>query len=563
MKISKLVKIIGLTVTLLGAVAIISLSLLFMSISNRTEAVEQQMKFQNLGRQVQEASDFLTNQVRVYSQYGAPENLENYNTEVKETKRRESALNELSTYNVPGDIMAHVEEAVTKSNELAKIEEKAITFVEKNNMEMAQMKVFDQNYQSRKASIDENLATFQSQLLALGERKALRAKRQMKTFLYLTIGLVGLMVLLSASTYWTLYRRIKPLGKVTKLANEVAEGRLNSEDIDHQSKDEIGSLTTAINGMKNDLKDMISNIASVSSTVTKQSEEFTQSSYEVKEGSEQIAVTMEELSSGAETQATSSSRLAVMMEHLLQDIQQAHKSGETISNTSKSVLTMTKEGTELMNQSVDQMKRIDEIVKTSVDSVKGLDAQSKEISKLVRVILDIADQTNLLSLNAAIEAARAGEHGKGFAVVADEVRKLAEQVSHSVVEITGIVETIQTESSTVVQSLEEGYVEVDKGSKQIKVTGDTFENIYQSVTGMASNIQEVTATLTGIVDNSQEMNYSIEEIASVSEESAAGVEQAAASAEQSSSSMEEISNRSRELAEPSERLDDEVKRFTL
>ncbi|KGP92266.1 chemotaxis protein [Pontibacillus chungwhensis BH030062] len=563
MKISKLVKGIGLTVTLLGAVAIISLSLLFMSISNRTEAVEQQMKFQSLGRQVQEASDFLTNQVRIYSQYGAPENLENYNTEVKKTKRRDSALDELATYNVPDDIMAHVEEAVKKSNELAQIEAKAISSVEKNNMEMAQMRVFDQNYQSMKASIDENLATFQIELVALGARKAGSAKRQMETFLYLTIGAVGLMILLSATTYLTLYRRIKPLGKVTNLANEVAQGRLDSDDIHHHSKDEIGSLTIAINGMKNDLKDMISNIASVSSTVTKQSEEFTQSSYEVKEGSEQIAVTMEELSSGAETQATSSSRLAVMMDHLLKEIQQAHRSGETISNTSASVLTMTKEGTDLMNQSVEQMERIDGIVKTSVDSVRGLDAQSKEISKLVKVIRDIADQTNLLSLNAAIEAARAGEHGKGFAVVADEVRKLAEQVSHSVVEITGIVQTIQSESATVVQSLEQGYAEVDKGSKQIKVTGETFESIYQSVSDMASNIQQVTTTLTEIVDNSQEMNHSIEEIASVSEESAAGVEQAAASAEQSSSSMEEISNRSKELAELSERLDDEVNRFSL
>ncbi|MCD5322274.1 MULTISPECIES: methyl-accepting chemotaxis protein [Pontibacillus] len=563
MKISKLVKVIGFTVSVLGVIGLICLSLLFVSISSRTEAVDQQMKFQNLGLQVQEASDYLTNQVRIYSQYGDPQNLENYNTEVEKTKRREKALTELSSYNIPKDIMANVEKATEQSNELAKVEDKAISFVETSNMEMAQMKVFDQNYQRKKADIDENLATFQEELMALGARNAADAKQQMDLFLYLTIGSVGLMVLLSITTYMTLYRRIKPLGKVTHLAKEVAQGRLDSEDVQHKSKDEIGMLTKAVNGMKNDLRSMISNIAEVSSTVTKQSEEFTQSSFEVKEGSEQIAVTMEELSSGAETQATSSSRLAVMMDHLLQEITQAHASGETISKTSGNILTMTKEGSDLMNQSVDQMKRIDSIVKTSVESVRGLDTQSKEISKLVQVIRDIAEQTNLLSLNAAIEAARAGEHGKGFAVVADEVRKLAEQVSHSVVEITSIVGTIQTESSTVVQSLEQGYAEVDKGSKQIEVTGKTFENIYQSVTDMTSNIQQVTTTLTEIVDNSQEMNHSIEEIASVSEESAAGVEQAAASAQQSSSSMEEISHRSKELAELSERLDGEVKRFTF
>src|SRR5690606_22846435 len=96
------------------------------------------------------------------------------------------------------------------------------------------------------------------------------------------------------------------------------------------------------------------------------------------------------------------------------------------------VLQLTADGTNLMKASVNQMNRIDEIVSDAVNKVQGLDQQSSEISNLVSVIKDIADQTNLLSLNAAIEAARAGEHGQGFAVVAHEVRKLAEQVASSV-----------------------------------------------------------------------------------------------------------------------------------
>ncbi|MEJ9227934.1 methyl-accepting chemotaxis protein [Peribacillus butanolivorans] len=216
-----------------------------------------------------------------------------------------------------------------------------------------------------------------------------------------------------------------------------------------------------------------------------------------------------------------------------------------------------------MRNSVQQMKMIDEIVKNAVEQVKGLDAQSKEISQLVQVIKDISNQTNLLALNAAIEAARAGEHGKGFAVVAEEVRKLAEEVTHSVGDITNIVTAIQTGSKTVVHSLEDGYTQVDEGTRQITLTGQTFETINNSVGNMGTKVQHITNDLNYITTNSIRINQAIEDIAAVSEESAAGIEQVSASAQQSSSSMDEITNHARELASAAEQLTDQVKKFQL
>ncbi len=353
------------------------------------------------------------------------------------------------------------------------------------------------------------------------------------------------------------------LRKVVHMSNEISNGNLQVESMDYDGKDEVGQLASSINEMKDSLRSVIQQVSTASESVSSQSEELTQSSNEVKEGSEQVASTMQELASGAESQANHSTTLSEKMEGFLGKIQQAHDSGEQVTKSSNEVLTMTDEGSALMKQSVEQMSTIDEIVKDAVKKVEGLDEQSKEISKLIQVINDIAEQTNLLSLNAAIEAARAGEHGKGFAVVADEVRKLAEQVTASVGDITNIVNNIQNESNAVVHSLQTGYDQVDEGSKQIKVTGETFENIRGSVSEMATKITVISENLTDISNDSQEMNGSIQEIASVSEESAAGVEQASASAQQTSSAMDEVSNSSSDLAQLAEQLNEQVQKFKV
>ena len=162
------------------------------------------------------------------------------------------------------------------------------------------------------------------------------------------------------------------------------------------------------------------------------------------------------------------------------------------------------------------MNQIDTIVENAVNQVKGLDRQSVQISKLVNVIKDISDQTNLLSLNAAIEAARAGEHGRGFAVVADEVRSLSEQVADSVGEITSIVERIQSETSEVVTSLHRGYDEVKTGKEQIEETGDNFQHMNEAITDMISKMKEIAVKLKENTESSAIMDKLIKEIASIS-----------------------------------------------
>lgn len=329
------------------------------------------------------------------------------------------------------------------------------------------------------------------------------------------------------------------------------------------AEDEIGLLAAHFNSMRDSLRNLLQNVSEASTMVNNQSEELTQSSNDVREGSLQVAMTMEELASGSELQAKNASDLLALMRTFATEVDEANQDGKTIQKASSEVLVMTGEGSKLMEKSMEQMEKIDQIVHEAVGKVEGLDVHAQKISALVEVIQDIAEQTNLLALNAAIEAARAGEYGQGFAVVADEVRKLAEESSVSVTNITEIVNNIQNESSAVAESLQMSYQEVEEGTTQIATTGKTFEGISAAVTDMVENITRVSDNLANIVTSSEEMNNSIQGIASVSEQSAAGVEQTSASSQQTSSAMEEVAASSNELATLAEELNQLVQQFKL
>jgi methyl-accepting chemotaxis protein len=355
----------------------------------------------------------------------------------------------------------------------------------------------------------------------------------------------------------------KPIKVVMERMRSMASGDLSQQPIRTNSQDEVGQLVDSTNQMSEKVRGLLQQINDVSGTVSAQSEELTQSAIEVREGSNQVAMTMQEMAIGSEAQASHTTDLSATMSEFTAKIQELNVNGGQIQQSSNQIISLTGSGSELMEASSTQMVKIDQIVQDAVLKVKELDAKSKEISTLVEVIKAIADQTNLLALNAAIEAARAGEHGRGFAVVADEVRKLAEQVAVSVTEITSIVKGIQSETDNVTESLEMGYHEVEQGTKKIEATSLTFKNIDTALNKMAKDIQSVIGTLSMISEDSQNMNSKIEEIAAISEEASAGVEQTSASSQQTSSSMEEVAKSSEDLAKLAEQMNDLVRQFKL
>ena len=382
---------------------------------------------------------------------------------------------------------------------------------------------------------------------------------------YITMIIIGVIIVIVAisSALLTSKSITKPINAVMQRMKLVSAGDISQEPLEVTTKDETGQLIISTNEMSHELKNIVTKINEVSVLLSSQGEELTSSANEVKAGSDQVAITMDELATGAEAQANSAGDLANLMSIFSMKVEEANEKGVNVHEHSKNVQEKVEIGSQLMKNSNDQMKKINQLVKDSVEKVQGLDSQSQEISKLISVIQEIAGQTNLLALNAAIEAARAGEHGLGFAVVADEVRKLAEQVSASVGDITGIVDTIQTETGSVTASLEGGYKEVEQGTYQIQSTAEMLEEVGASITTMATDINTVTENLLEIADSTKQVNNSVEEIASVSEESAAGVEEIAASTQQTSSSMEEVASSTEQLANSAEELNELIRNFKL
>ena len=358
-------------------------------------------------------------------------------------------------------------------------------------------------------------------------------------------------------------RIVKPIRLVVKRLNLIAGGNLGQKPLETKRKDETAQLMVATNEMGEDLRTILVRVTESAGTVSSYSEALTQTANEVRKGTEQISITMEELAAGLETQTNSTMKLSETIAEFNERVEQANRHGESIKIKSNNVIDITNEGTEMMDSSVTQMGIIDQTVKHSIQKVNSLNHKTQEITHLVDVIKNIANQTNLLALNAAIEAARAGEHGKGFAVVADEVRKLAEGVASSVMDISGIVTNIQEEFDSVADALQTGYQDFENGTNQVRLTGEKFYGIRNSVIEMTENLLEITSALSEIKTGSQSIEISIQEVAAISEQSSAGIEETTASSEEVSSSMETIAGNSEELAKLAENLNVLVQKFKL
>ncbi|MBR2142988.1 methyl-accepting chemotaxis protein, partial [Anaerovibrio sp.] len=202
-------------------------------------------------------------------------------------------------------------------------------------------------------------------------------------------------------------------------------------------------------------------------------------------------------------------------------------------------------------------------VMQSAKVITELGEESDRIGKIVDTISSIADQTNLLALNAAIEAARAGEHGRGFAVVADEVRKLAEQSSGSAGEIAGLITSIQDKSQRAVTVMNEGVSRVEMGTKVVQASGSSFNEIAEMVRKVAEESQAMNNIVVALSDNTQNIEKAIQSVSVKSSSVSSEAESVSAASEELTATMSEIADSSKVLANMAQDMLKAVEHFKM
>lgn len=247
--------------------------------------------------------------------------------------------------------------------------------------------------------------------------------------------------------------------------------------------------------------------------------------------SNQISSSTEELAAGAQEQSAQTGEIASAVNQMSATIIQTTKHAGEASNNAKDAGTIANEGGKAVEDTINGMGRIAMVVSRAAQVVQELGKGSEQIGEIVQVIDDIADQTNLLALNAAIEAARAGEQGRGFAVVADEVRKLAERTTKATKEIAVMIKRIQNDTKEAVVSMNEGTKEVEVGKELAERAGSSLRQIIGASDRVVDIITQVAAASEEQSSAAEQISKNIESISSVTHQSASGTQQIARAAE--------------------------------
>lgn len=306
----------------------------------------------------------------------------------------------------------------------------------------------------------------------------------------------------------------RPLQQVAAGLGDIANGEGDlTQRLKSSTRDEIGEVSVAFNTFMDKLQAIIREVQA--------------SSAQVLNTANSLAGVSAQVAANSQVQSSEAYSMAAQVEIMTYNIDGVASQAEQVRDVSQESHELSAHGSEVIHRAADEMGKITNAVGASSQILQELGRQSDQISAIVNVIKEIADQTNLLALNAAIEAARAGEQGRGFAVVADEVRKLAERTGNSTQEIASMIEKIQNGTRMAIDSMVSGVERVNEGTSLARQAGEAINQIKAGVEQVVEAVSEISVSLKEQSQANAENAHKVESIARLSEENSQSFQETA------------------------------------
>ncbi|MBB6522022.1 methyl-accepting chemotaxis protein [Pseudoteredinibacter isoporae] len=331
--------------------------------------------------------------------------------------------------------------------------------------------------------------------------------------LAITLSLILIAAIIFAFMVY-IRRSFEPVNQVVNSLQNIAEGNLNVQLNNTGKDDEIGQLTTAAGTMAKQLKEIINQVRSMAT--------------QLQEAIRAMDDIVEETDLGVQQQLQETRRVNDAITEMSASVSQVAEHANAAANNASTANTDALEGERIVQQSIESIEQMSSNINHSARVINQLDESSQEIGSVLDVIRGIAEQTNLLALNAAIEAARAGEQGRGFAVVADEVRTLASRTQKSTQDIQDTIEQLQAGSRQAVESMEKSIEQVSENLKQSQKTSDSLSTIAQAIDGINNMNTQIAEATDSQSHTTQEISSNVHSINGLAEKSAKGARETSA-----------------------------------
>ncbi len=374
---------------------------------------------------------------------------------------------------------------------------------------------------------------------------------------------IVLLVLLSGGIWVTVNKVMSPLGVMMDEMKLLATGDFSDRPSTIESKDELGMLANAVMEMRRGVAKVMRSVSHSAESLAGSAEELNATTEQSSMAANQVAQSIVKVAEGTSQQLDSVEYTINTFENLNEAIQDMAKESEKAANKTREASEIAREGEITLKTAIEQIKTIEKTSQETAKSVTTLSENSKQIGEIVSTISGIADQTNLLALNAAIEAARAGEQGRGFAVVADEVRKLAESSQEAAQKISDLIKVTQADTEKAITDIGSGNESLKIGVDNIISMGEAFRKIIAIVEQVSDQMQDISLASKSMASNGDEIVENVKEIGETSKSAAEEAETVSAATEEQTASVHEIAGESTNLAKMAAELQQEVKKFKV